>query len=159
GEKGILRKPPRPRREGILSALLWERLAVTGLVMGAGTLFLFILDFQEHGSVDRARTVAVTTMVIYQAFHVGNCRSERLSVFAKSPFSNLFLFASTAAALGIHVGALFFGPAQFVLRFEPITDWQTWARMVLVATSILFAMELHKLLRRGGVPLREVYGG
>lgn len=158
GEKGILRKPPRPRKEGILSALMWERLVVTGLVMGAGALYVFVRDLQEFGSPDRARTVAMTTMVLYQAFHVGNSRSERLSVFAKSPFSNLFLFVSTAAALGVHVASTYWGPTQFVLRFEPITDWETWARMVLVSTSILFAMELHKVFRRGGLSLREVYG-
>ncbi|HLV60257.1 MAG TPA: HAD-IC family P-type ATPase [Fredinandcohnia sp.] len=157
GEKGILRRPPRPRREGILSGLLWERLVVTGLVMGAGTLFLYVTDLQEHGSVERARTVAMTTMVIYQAFHLGNCRSERLSAIAKSPFSNLFLLGSTAAALAVHVGSLFFGPTQFVLRFVPITDARTWGRMVLVATSILVAIELHKLLRKGTMPLREFF--
>lgn len=80
-------------------------------------------------------------------------------MLAKSPFSNLFLFFATAAALAIHVGATFFAPTQFVLRLAPITDWQTWLRMVLVAASILVAIDLHKLLRRPPwMSIRAFYG-
>lgn len=158
GEKGILRRPPRPREEGILSSLMWERLLVTGLVMGGGALFVFAWELAQGASIERARTVVTTTMVIYQTYHVGNCRSDRLSILAKSPFSNLFLFVSTIAALGIHVGSTYFGPTQFVLRFVPIDDWQTWVRMAVVASSILLAIEVHKLLRRGDMSLREFYG-
>lgn len=158
GEKGVLRRPPRPRDEGIFSAVLWERLVVTGLVMGGGALLLFYWELASGASIERARTVAMTGLVIYQAYHVGNCRSERLSVLAKSPFQNLFLFVSTIAALGIHVISTYLPPTQFVLRFVPIDDWQTWVRMLLVASSILVAIDLHKLVRRRGLSLREFYG-
>jgi cation-transporting P-type ATPase F len=42
---------------------------------------------------------------------------------------------------------LHFGPAQFVLRVEPI-PLEVWPRIVLVAATIIVAMEIHKLLRR-----------
>jgi len=87
-------------------------------------------------------------MVFFQMFHVGNCRSERLSVLQKSPLSNMFLFLSSAASLAVHLAALCWEPTQFVLRVEPLLEWETWARMVGVAASILVAIEAHKLLRR-----------
>jgi Ca2+-transporting ATPase len=40
GERDALRRPPRPRSEGVLSRLLWERTVVAGLVMALGTLYL-----------------------------------------------------------------------------------------------------------------------
>ena len=46
-----------------------------------------------------AQTVALTTMVLFQFFQVGNARSERISLFRISPFSNRFLFLATGAAL------------------------------------------------------------
>jgi Ca2+-transporting ATPase len=146
-ESGVLKRPPRPRAEGVMSRLLWERTIVTGLVMAAGTLALFRWELDQTGSLARAQTVALTTMVLFQVFHVGNCRSDYVSVFKRSPFSNTFLFVATAAALLIHVGALYFPPAQLVLRIEPI-EMAAWGRIVAVAATIVVAIEVHKIVRR-----------
>jgi Ca2+-transporting ATPase len=148
GEPGVLKRPPRRRDEGVISGLLWERTLVAGLVMAAGTLLLFWWELQQSGQLGRAQTVALTTMVLFQAFHVGNCRSERRSVLALSPWSNPFLFVATAAALLVHGAALHLPPTQFLLRVEPL-DAGTWIRMALVASTILIAVEAHKLVRRG----------
>jgi magnesium-transporting ATPase (P-type) len=147
GEPGVLKRPPRPRAEGVMSRLLWERTAVTGFVMAAGTLALFRWELDQTGSLTSAQSVALTTMVLFQMFHVGNCRSEYVSAFKRSPFSNPFLFIATAAALLIHVGALNFAPTQLVLRIEPI-GIDAWVRIGAVAATIVVAIEIHKLVRR-----------
>ncbi len=147
GEEDVRRRPPRPRREGVISPLLWERTALVGAVMAAGTLFLFLVERASGTSLEEARTIALTTMVVFQVVHVGNCRSEHRSLFAKSPFSNPLLFAGTAAALALHVGALYFGPTQAALRVEPL-DLATWAEILAVALTVSVAVELHKRFRR-----------
>jgi Ca2+-transporting ATPase len=146
GEAGVLKRPPRRPAEGIISRLLWERTFIAGLVMAVGTLYLFWWELQSTEDLGRAQTVALTTMVVFQMFHVGNCRSESRSLFVISPFSNRFLFLATAAAFFIHAAALYWPWTQFVLRVEPI-ELEAWGRIVLVASSIIVAMELHKLLR------------
>jgi len=154
GEPGVLRRAPRPRHEGVMAHLQWERTVVTGVVMATGTLVLFNWELAQTGSLVRAQTVALTTMVLFQMFHVGNCRSDHVSAFRRSPFSNPFLFIATAAALLVHVGALHFPPAQLVLRVEPI-EIQAWGRIVAIAATIIVAIELHKLVRpdrRNGGP-------
>ncbi|MBI4262803.1 MAG: HAD-IC family P-type ATPase [Acidobacteria bacterium] len=147
GEAGVRHRPPRPRTEGVMSRLLWERTLVTGLVMAAGTLTLFRWELDQTGSLARAQTVALTTMVLFQMFHVGNCRSDTLSAFRKSPVSNPFLFVATAVAFLVHAAALYVPAAQVILRVEPI-EGAAWVRMVAVAASIIVAIELHKLVRR-----------
>jgi magnesium-transporting ATPase (P-type) len=147
GEKGVLDRPPRRRDEPVVSRLLWERTAFTGLTMATGALVLFQWALDEGLSLDGARTVALTTMVIYMAFHVYNARSERQSLFRMNPLGNPFLLASTVGALLIHALALHWGPTQFVLRVEPL-DASTWLRMIAVASSVVLVSELHKLLRR-----------
>jgi Ca2+-transporting ATPase len=155
GEKGVLERPPRKKHEGVLSKMLWTRTLIAGLVMGVGTLVMFKWELSQGGSVERARTVALTTMVLFQMFHVGNARSDHESIFERSPFSNRFLFLATGAAFIIHLSALYLPATQFVLRVEPIADMGTWVRMVLVAASILVAVELHKLFER----VRKARGG
>jgi magnesium-transporting ATPase (P-type) len=145
-ERGVLRRPPRPRDEGVLTPLLWERAAVAGAVMATGTLALFRWELDRSGSLPAAQTVALTTMVVFMAFQAGNARSATRSIFRMNPVSNPFLFAATGAALAVHVGALYLRPTQVVLRVEPIGP-EAWLRIVVVASTILLAMELHKLVR------------
>ncbi len=149
GEPDVLRRRPRPRGEGILSRLLWERTVVAGVVMAAGTLALFGLELARSGDLERARTVALTTMVLFSLMHVGNARSEHASAFARSPFANRFLFVGSAVALALHVGAMHWGPTQSALRLEPLPV-TTWLLMLATALTIVLAMELHKALRGPG---------
>jgi calcium-translocating P-type ATPase len=124
GNEAVLQRRPRSRTEGIVSRLLWKRTVLSGVVLAAGTLLMFHRELALTGSLARARTVALTTMVLFQMFQAGNARSETVSLFRLSPLSNPFLLVSTAAALGIH--------------------------MVVVASSILVAVEFHKwFVRRG----------
>lgn len=146
-EPDLMRQQPRNTQEGILSRLHWERIGITAIVMATGTLWLFDWALREYGSIVQAQSIAVTTMVIFQAFHVGNARSTTRSAFRINLFSNRFLLISAVAALAIHIGALYFGPTQYILRVEPI-QLDAWLRIVPVAATIILAIELHKLVRR-----------
>ncbi len=147
GEKGIIDRPPRRRNEGIISRLLWERTALTGVVMAAGTLGIFGWVLDRTGSLTQAQSAALTALVIFQAVHAGNARSEHTSVFRISPFSNPFLLTAVAGAVGLHIGALYLPFTQFVLRVEPI-DLTTWMVILAVSLSVLTAVEADKYIRR-----------
>jgi hypothetical protein len=83
-------------------------------------MFWWVLE--ETGDLDLARTVAMTQMVVFQFFHVFNCRSLDRSIFAIPPFGNKFLFASVAAALSrAHFAVLHSAPLQTVFR-HPAAD-------------------------------------
>lgn len=147
GGHNVLRRRPRPRHEGLMTALLWERSLLSGVVMAAGTLWMFHRELSATGSLQHAQTVALTTMVVFQAFQAGNARSTSRSLFSISPVANRFLFAATAAAVGLHVTALYLPATQHLLRVAPI-GLQTWFTIVLVASSLLVVVEAHKAVRR-----------
>ncbi|MEX0658514.1 MAG: HAD-IC family P-type ATPase [Egibacteraceae bacterium] len=146
GEKGVLDRAPRRHDEPVVSRLLWERTLFTGTTMAVGALLLFWLTLQSGAPVERARTAALTTLVIAMAFHVYNARSERQSLFRMSPLGNRFLLVATLGAVAIHVAAMHWGPTQLVLRIEPL-DQRTWLRMLPVAATVVVVSELHKKLR------------
>jgi magnesium-transporting ATPase (P-type) len=150
GEPDILRRPPRPLREGIVSRLIWERIGLSAVVLAGGTLALFWWELNNGASLTEAQTVALTTLVLFQAFQAGNARSEWRSLFRMSPFANPLLLLGAVAAVLIHAAALYFPPTQFVLRVEPI-GLDAWLRIGLTASTILVAVELHKVLRRPSV--------
>ena len=89
----------------------------------------------------------MTVMVLFQAFHVLNARSELRSAFTLDPRSNRFLLVGTLLAVTFHVLALQLPPTQALLSVEPL-DATTWLRTILVAASVVLGVELHKRLRR-----------
>jgi magnesium-transporting ATPase (P-type) len=147
GEPDTLRRPPRRRDEGIISFLLWERTAIAGVVLASGTLLMFWWELQRDAGLAQAQAVALTTMVVFQMFHVGNARSDYRSAFRISPLSNPFLLLAAGGAFLVHVIALYLPPTQFILRVEPF-PLDTWVRLIAVALSIIAAVEIHKLIRR-----------
>ncbi len=147
GEPGVLRRAPRSPGEGILTRLLWERTLVAGAMMSVAALVLFRWELDTTGSLTRAQTVALTTLVVSMALHVGNSRAESASVLAVPPLSNRVLAVGTAVALAVHVAALYLPPTQYVLRVEPI-EWAAWARIVVASTAVLVVVEVDKALRR-----------
>ncbi|MFP3898611.1 MAG: cation-translocating P-type ATPase [Dehalococcoidia bacterium] len=147
GEEEQYRRPPRDPGAGILSRLLIERSIIVGLIMAIGTLAMFVWERDGGATVEYARVTALTTLVMFQIFHVFNSRSVQRSIFRKHPLSNKFLFVGVIASFAIHFGAMYFGPTQSILRIEPLAT-STWLRLVLIASSILVVVELHKLLRR-----------
>ncbi|MFW6205357.1 MAG: cation transporting ATPase C-terminal domain-containing protein [Actinomycetota bacterium] len=146
GEKGVADRPPRDPNEGILSRTLWRRGIATGVIMAAGTLAIFAAALAVT-SLPQAQTAAVTTMVIFQAFHAANSRAERTSVFRLDPRTNRFLLVAVATALALHVAAIYLPATQFVLRFEPFPT-QLWLPIVAVASSVVVVNEVHKWLGR-----------
>jgi len=147
GEQEQYRRPPRDPREGILSRLLIERSVLVGLLMAAGTLGIFVWERNTGAGLGYARTAALTTLVIFQMFHVFNSRSVYRSVFRKNPLSNRFLLVGTVVSAGVHVAALYWGATQYLLRIEPLGP-DTWLKVVLVAVTVIVVVELHKVLRR-----------
>jgi magnesium-transporting ATPase (P-type) len=146
-EEGVLDRPPRRTDEGILSGMLWQRSAVAGAVMATGALVMFRWELDRSDSLMAAQTVALTTMVIFMAFHAGNSRSEARSLFTVNPLTNPFLLVATTAAVGVHVMALYLPPTQFVLRIEPL-DTAAWIRILPISLAIIVAMEIDKAVRR-----------
>jgi Ca2+-transporting ATPase len=153
-EPDVLQRPPRPSREGIFTRSLWIRAALAGVVMAAGTLALFRLELDRGASLAQAQSVALTTLILFQTFQLANVRSERRSIVSSRLWSNPFLFVSAIVALGVHAVALLTPWTQVLLGVAPIPP-ETWLVVVLAATTVVVAVELHKAWLRRSRPERK----
>lgn len=147
GEKGILDRPPRDPQEGLMSRLLIERTLLVGGTIAAGVVYTFMSAMNSGESLDHARTVAVTTMVLFQFFQAWNSRSETESVFRINPLSNPFLFVALIAAFFAQLAVLYVPALQWLFRTVPLSVGE-WIEVILVASSVLLVVELDKWLRR-----------
>ncbi|HKK24822.1 MAG TPA: HAD-IC family P-type ATPase, partial [Gracilimonas sp.] len=147
GEKGILKRNPRPVKEGILTRRLTERLGGVGLVMATGTLGIFWWAMDQTGDLQIAQSVAMTQMVVFQFFHVLNCRSLDQSIFRIPLLSNRFLFISLSAALIAHLAVLHVGFLQTIFRTVPLSADQ-WIWIVLIGSLVILGGEIDKFVNR-----------
>ena len=155
GGKGILNKPPRKPKEGILSSFIIQRTFLMGIVLAAGTLYVFMSDLNSGVPLERARTVALTTMVFFQFYQALNCRSETESIFSMSPVSNPFLFYAMIASLFAQLAVLYVPALQWIFRTVPLTMTE-WLEVGLVTVTIVIAVEMDKWIRRRKLSLIEM---
>jgi magnesium-transporting ATPase (P-type) len=147
GEKDVLQRPPRPPQAGIFNRLLVERTILVALLISAGVIYEFVYALNQGVSLEKARTIAVTTMVFFQFFQAFNSRSEMQSLFRMNPLGNPFLFFGSIAAFIAHLAAIYLPAMQWIFRMEPIMPME-WLRIGLVSVTVIIAVEIDKLVRR-----------
>jgi magnesium-transporting ATPase (P-type) len=153
GEKNVLNRPPRDPQAGIFNRLLVERTILVALVISAGIIYAFISALNQGVSLEKARTIAVTTMVFFQFFQAFNSRSEMQSLFRMNPLGNPFLFFGTIAAFGAHLAAIYLPALQWLFRMEPLMPLE-WLRIGLISVTVIIVVEVDKLVRRIMAPDR-----
>jgi P-type Ca2+ transporter type 2C len=143
GEGDSLRKKPRPPGEPIFNRLMVERLIVAIFIVGGGGFLVYYLFLQLGFKDDDARNILLLVMVLFENFHVGNCRSESRSAFSMSPLRSPVLFFGTLGAFLVHVVAMHVPFLQDLLETKPVDMW-VWIMAIGVSITIIPAIELHK---------------
>ena len=147
GEPELLTQPPRRREEGALTGVLYLRLLGVGAVLTAGTFGTFWWTLDSTGDLALARTAALTQMVVFQFYHVFNCRSLHRSVFRMPAWTNPFLLVSTIAVAAAQVAAVYTPALQRMLRTAPLTGAQ-WGTILLVGLAVIAGGEADKAVQR-----------
>jgi magnesium-transporting ATPase (P-type) len=147
GEPGLLREPPRDPEEGVINRPVLWRMVWLGVFMAFVTLGVFWWVLQQDVSLEFARSVAMTQMVMLQFFHVFNCRSFHRSIFKVPVSANPFLAGALAIAVLAHLAGLHLPFMQALLETEPL-GLEHWGLVLAVGSLIVVAAEIDKALLR-----------
>ena len=143
GEADTLQRRPRAPQERVFNRLMVERMIIgVGVIGGVGFGAFHWMIQHGWGEVE-ARNVLLLLMVLFENFHIGNCRSETKSAFALSPLRSPILLLGALGALAIHVAAMHIPLMQDVLGTRP-ASMMTWIVVAALAVSVVPAVELHK---------------
>src|SRR5215218_9155995 len=144
----VMNRPPRSVGSGVITRPMRFGIAFVGIIMAAGTLL--VLDFglpggliEGSGDLPYARTMAFTTLVLFQLFNALNARSDERSAFHRL-FRNPWLRGALVLSLALQilvVYAPFLQPAFGTVSLN-LGDWLV---CVAVASSVLWLRELSKL--------------
>jgi len=146
-DPGVMRQPPRPRNEGVMTRRMWAGIFLVGVITAAGTLL--VLDaslpgglIQGSGSLRYAQTMAFTTLVLFSLFTVFISRSEHQSAFT-GLFSNGWLWGAVLLSLVLQLAVVYIPFLQqgFSTTSLSLADW---LRCTAVASSVLWLSEAAK---------------
>jgi Ca2+-transporting ATPase len=150
-DAGNMRRRPRPRAEGVLTARMWRGILFVGIVTAMGTLLSLDASLpggfiEGSGSLQYGQTVVFTTLVFFSLFTVFNARSDNASAFV-GLFDNPWLWASVSMSLLLQVAVVH---APFLQQAFSTTalSIEDWLRCLAVGSSVLWLNELRKLIGR-----------
>ncbi len=143
GEENVLERKPRSPRESIFNRLMIERTILAAVVIGGTAFLVFSWMLKAGWSEYSARNAVLLLLVLFENVHIGNCRSETKSAFAISPFRSPILLGGVAAALLVHIGAMYLPFGQRILKTE-VLGLETWIVLFAVALIIVIVIEFHK---------------
>jgi Ca2+-transporting ATPase len=154
-EPDVMRIPPRAPSTGVITPRMWAGILFVGLIVAVGTLGM--LDsglpgglIAGSGDLTYARTLAFTTLVLFQLFSVFNARSDERSAL-HGLFHNPWLWGAIGLSLVLQLCVVYMPFLQRAFATVGLSAGD-WLRCTLVASSVVWLREISKLMtRRSGL--------
>lgn len=148
-EPDIMRRPPRPATEPILSRFVLWRVVFVSLLFSAGIFGMFTWAQANGASLEEARTVAVNTLVVMEIFYLFSVRflnATSLSVRAILGTKPVLIAITAVTAL-----QFLFTYAPFMEAFFDTRPLSLEQGLAILATGpiLLLILEVEKRIRRG----------
>jgi P-type Ca2+ transporter type 2C len=155
-EEDLMRQPPRPNGEPVITGEMWRGIFFVGVVMAIATLL--VLDaslpggfIPGNGNLRYAQTMTFTCLTLAQFFNVFNSRSDRRSAFG-GIFSNHWVWGALGLSLVLQLMVTYVPAMQQAFGTMPLS-LADWLKCIVPASAVLWTRELWKLVRRS-IPSR-----
>jgi magnesium-transporting ATPase (P-type) len=168
-EPDVMDRPPRSRRERLLSAAVLGRFLFLGCIQAAGVSAVFFWHIHTAGIpyaaftpdnivYREAITMVQAGIVVSQFFNALAVRTDRQSIVRVGLWSNPRLLAAGALSLTLMAAISYLPPLQAIFHTAPLRA-RDWAMLALLGALLLAAEETRKWwLRhrhRPGTPRQE----
>ena len=153
-EPDVMDRPPRDPDAPVLNAFVVFRTVFVALLMAAGALGLFLVEFlRERGrgmafetALSEAQTMAVTTVILFQIFYLLNCRSLRDSFLKIGLWSNPWVYAGIGVLILLQLGFIYLPFMNSLFGTSPLAP-SALLQSLLVALIVLPVISAEKWIR------------
>ncbi len=144
-EVDVMRRPPRDPQGPILGSFLLWRLTYVSLILVVGTFGMFLWARAEGLSIEASRTIAVNTLVFFEAWYLLNTRYLHDPVLSfEGLFGNRYVIMAIAAVVVFQLAFTYLPPMQTLFGTAAI-EAAVWGRILLVTVSVFVLVELEKV--------------
>ena len=145
-EKDIMKRPPRPANESMISPFLLWRILLVSALFASGIFGIYIWSQAMGASVEESRTYAVNALVMMEIFYLISVRRLRTSSLG---IDGLFGSKKVLIAIGVVVvlQAIFtYAPFMETLFNTRPVSLGMWGVIFAIGVSLLLVLELEKWL-------------
>ncbi len=142
-EPEIMNEKPISRDEPILDFERKFLIIFISIFTAISTLGLFWIFYKTTGDLEKARTIAFTTLGIDSLLYVFSVRSIRHSIFETNQFRNKWLVAAVAGGFMIQILGVYTPFFQTVLRTVALS-LQEWFIIISVCLWVIACIEIIK---------------
>ncbi len=143
-EADTMLRPPRAANEPILTGFMIWRISFVSLLLGFGTLALFLWVMERGGDLETARTVAVNAMVIGEIAYLFNCRYLFAPVRGWQDFTgNPYILLSIAVLMAFQL-AFTYLPFMQQLFGVVALDLTAWSLIMGFGVILFIIVEAEK---------------
>ncbi len=143
GEPDTMKRKPRNPKESMLTKEIVYRMMGLGILMFIGSLFLYLWYFQD---LIKARTMAFTSLVMFELFNMFNCRSLKYPLSKIGFFSNKWIFVLVFIAFLLQVIAVQSPLLSSAFKIVPLS-LSEWLISILIGSSVLVLGEMRKSVK------------
>jgi magnesium-transporting ATPase (P-type) len=151
-EGDVMKRPPRPPGEPLLSGFVLWRIGFVSTLFLAGIFGMYEWSLWQGASVEAARTVAVNTLVAMEVFYLFSVRYLKAPSFTLRGVKGTPLVLLSGVAVFVLQLVFTYAPLMQQLFASTPLPLTTGAASVGAGVVVLLVLELEKLvLRRLGV--------
>mgnify|MGYP001176426392 CR=1 FL=1 len=152
GERGLMRRPPRPPGESVFARGMWQHIVWVGLLLGG--VCIAVQAWAHASGNAHWQTMVFTVLALSQLGHAMAIRSERDSLFTQGLGSNPALLATVVLTLGLQLAVIYVPWLNGIFHTQPLTFGELV--LCLALSCVVFAgVEIEKALVRAGVLYRQ----
>lgn len=106
-EPNVMNRPPRKPDDPLFNTFITFRVIFVSILMTIGTIIMFNWQYKNElsegvsaiNALQKAQTIAVTFVILFQIFYMINCRSLKDTIIKIGVFSNKTIFIGIASIL------------------------------------------------------------
>jgi Ca2+-transporting ATPase len=157
-EKDIMKRKPRKKNEPLFDKKTMTRSVMQGVVVLIVTFFVyyFALNFgihsSEQASVENARTLAFTTLVICNAFIILSLRSPTKTIIETLKQKNTSMWIVLSIAMALLAIIIYHPFFNLIFRFTPLhpTDLALCFAAGLLSVTFFEAVKMYNRFKSSG---------
>ncbi|MBL7100538.1 MAG: cation transporting ATPase C-terminal domain-containing protein [Nanoarchaeota archaeon] len=149
----VMERKPRNPKDSILKGSVWF-LIIAGFLAFLTSLIAFFIgmpfdlansvDLLDFSSPSKARTMALTTAILFEMLFVFSCRTDKQSVFKIGIFSNKWLVGAVSISIILQIIAVH-TPLNIAFKLVPL-GLMDWVKVTALASLGFIAFEIKKLI-------------
>lgn len=144
-EPGLMRRKPRDPKEGAITKDMVISIMVSALIITVGTLFVFWYTLPR--GLIMARTMALTTMVMFQMWTAIACRSTTHTMSEIGWFSNPRLLGAIALSIALMFPIIYIPQVQAVFGTTAL-GLVEWLEIIMISVTGLVAVEIWEWINK-----------